>query len=61
MVDHLMIQHDVRVVSREALKPGEVAPGHLAVVELVAARPRALGTLVEIAQISVRAQLANLV
>src|SRR5918992_1852052 len=60
MVEHLMIQHDVLVFGLKALKARQIAPVDFAIVGLLTARPWVFRTLIEIAQMSIGSQLANL-
>src|SRR5688572_17419441 len=55
-----MIQHDGFVFGTEALKARQIAPVDLAVIGLLATCSWAFGTLVEIAQMGIGAQLAYL-
>jgi hypothetical protein len=61
VIEHLMIQHDVVIFGVEAFKAGEITEVHLPIVGLLTTSTGALGTVIEIAQIGIRSQLANLV
>ena len=60
MIDHLVIEHPMIVLHVEPLKPSQVGPPHLAVVDFGTSRARTLWAIVEIPQIGVCAQLPNL-
>ena len=49
MIEHLIIEHGVLIFGLQARKARQIAPIHLAVVGLLAAPSRSLGTSVEMA------------
>ncbi len=61
MVEHLMIQHDVLIFGLQALKARQIAPVDFAIIGLLATWTWTFGPLVEITQMGIGSQLANLV
>jgi site-specific DNA recombinase len=61
MIEHLMVQHDVLVFGLKTLKAREVVPVDFAVVGLLTTWPWTFRPLVEIAQMGIGSQLADLV